>query len=404
MPVKRRHSDGCPARSGRRCKCKAGWQASVYSARDKKPLRKTFPRKGEAVSWEADTKRGVDQGTVRAPKPTTLAEAWAAWDEGVKKGEILNREGKPFKPSTLRGYRRDIERILPDLGGQKLGAITAQDLQVLVDRWQGEDCKPSTILNALKPVRAIYRRAMLRDGLAVNPTRNLDLPAAKAKEVEIVSPVVAVRLLEALPEEARSVWATALYAGLRRGELMALRWGAADLASGRITVRESWDWEAGSIDPKTDNSCRVVAVPGRLRDLLLERRVRCGEPAAADLVFGEGTDTPFSADALHREADKAWEGAGLTERLRLHQARHTYASMMIASQVNPKALCELMGHSSIKITFDTYGHLMPGAKAEAAALLDETIAQGEQAAREADTVQADGGTGTPAGTRQEETA
>ena len=67
-------------------------------------------------------------------------------------------------------------------------------------------------------------------------------------------------------------------------------------------------------------------------------------------------------------------GGGLSERLRLHQARHTYASFMIAAGVNAKALCSYMGHSSIKVTFDLYGHLMPGAEAEAASLLDTYLA------------------------------
>jgi len=76
------------------------------------------------------------------------------------------------------------------------------------------------------------------------------------------------------------------------------------------------------------------------------------------------------AASFYRRADRAWEKAGLAERLRFHQARHTYASFMIAAGVNPKALSAFMGHSSIKVTFDLYGHLMPGTEAEAAALLD----------------------------------
>lgn len=78
----------------------------------------------------------------------------------------------------------------------------------------------------------------------------------------------------------------------------------------------------------------------------------------------------FQAERLYRHADHAWRKAGLSERLRLHQARHTYASFMIAAGVNPKALSSFMGHSSITVTFDLYGHLMPGTEVEGAALLD----------------------------------
>jgi integrase len=95
-------------------------------------------------------------------------------------------------------------------------------------------------------------------------------------------------------------------------------------------------------------------------------------PADETLVFGDG-ERPFHAASLYRRADRAWAKAGLEERLRLHQARHTYASFMIAAGVNPKALSAFMGHSSIKVTFDLYGHLMPGTVQEAATLLDSFL-------------------------------
>lgn len=88
------------------------------------------------------------------------------------------------------------------------------------------------------------------------------------------------------------------------------------------------------------------------------------------LLFVGGDGTPFHAATIYRRADRAWADAELAERLRLHQARHSYASFMIAAGINAKALSVFMGHSSIKVTFDLYGHLMPGTEAEAAALLD----------------------------------
>jgi integrase len=135
-------------------------------------------------------------------------------------------------------------------------------------------------------------------------------------------------------------------------------------------VRESWDPLEGSIAPKTRTSRRTTPMPAVLLDLLRDRRERGGEAAADALVFADSDGTPFHAASLYRRADRAWAKAGLTDRLRLHQARHTYASFMIAAGVNAKALSTFMGHSSIKVTFDLYGHLMPGTEAEAAALLD----------------------------------
>jgi integrase len=106
---------------------------------------------------------------------------------------------------------------------------------------------------------------------------------------------------------------------------------------------------------------------------LAGRRERGEEVDDDGLVFANARGAPFHAASLYRRADRAWAETGLAERLRLHQARHTYASFMIAAGVNAKALSVFMGHSSIKVTFDLYGHLMPGTEAEAAALLDRFL-------------------------------
>jgi integrase len=89
------------------------------------------------------------------------------------------------------------------------------------------------------------------------------------------------------------------------------------------------------------------------------------------LLFGDGK-RPFGAPALQRRADEAWTTAELS-RATLHECRHLYASMSIAAGINAHALCKAMGHSSIKVTYDEYGHLFPGNEAEAATLLDNYV-------------------------------
>lgn len=376
--VRKRHSKGCPAASGGRCRCSGGYRAEVYSPTDGKKIRKTFRLESEAKSWRAAAKLALDHGTLRAQGNETLSEAAEAWLQGAERGEIRNRTGHPFKPSTLRGYRQSLsDRILPLIGSRKLGAITTADLQALVDGWQAEGQAASTVRNSIKPLQAIYRRARSRQGLPTNPTRDLELAMPQPKEVEIVAPDVGARLIATVPSEDRALWATALYAGLRYGELRALRWGAVDLPRGTISVRESWDPKAGSIAPKTRTSRRATPTPRALRQLLLEHRALRSKDADNALVFAGADGAPFHAASLYRRADRAWQTAGLAERLRLHQARHTYASFMIAAGVNAKALSVFMGHSSIKVTFDLYGHLMPGAEAEAAALLDNYLGTAE---------------------------
>jgi integrase len=219
-------------------------------------------------------------------------------------------------------------------------------------------------------MQAIYRRARSREGLPVNPTRDLELPVPEPGEVEIVPPAVAAKLIGAVGDEERVIWATALYAGLRYGELRALRWGAIDLKARTIAVRESWDPKAGAMDPKTRKSRRTVPMPAVLRALLIE--IGCAGAAPLRMILSSRlmARCRFQAERLYRLADQAWKSAEITGRLRLHQARHTYASFMIAAGVNAKALSSFMGHASITVTFDLYGHLMPGTEAEGAALLD----------------------------------
>src|SRR5262245_21523866 len=103
--IHKRHTKDCPARRGGRCRCSGGYRAEVYSPADQKKIRKTFRLESEAKSWRAAAKRALDHGALRAPGHETLSEAAEEWLRGAELGEIQNRAGHPFKPSTLRGYR-----------------------------------------------------------------------------------------------------------------------------------------------------------------------------------------------------------------------------------------------------------------------------------------------------------
>lgn len=223
---------------------------------------------------------------------------------------------------------------------------------------------PSTIRNALMPLRVIYRRALEDGDVAVNPCSGLRLPAARGKRERIASPSEAATLLTVLKPLDRALWGTAFYAGLRLGELRALRWKNVDLASGVIRVEEALDHKGETIAPKSRSGRRIVPIVGALRELLLDLKLE----SASDYVFGKA-EQPFSPSSVYLRARRAWRKAGL-EGIGLHEARHTCASVMIAAGVNAKAITHYLGHSSIEVTFDRYGHLMPGNEAEAVALID----------------------------------
>ena len=364
-----RHRRGCPAAHDReaRCRCSPSYQAHVWSAREQKRIRKTFRNFDEAKAWRAETLVGLRRGTMRAPSATTLREVWETWLDGARNGTIRNRSGDPYKPSVLRGYETSMRlRVLPELGGARLTEITRLDVQDIADRMLGKGRDASTIRNTLIPLRAVYRRALARGEVAVNPVSGVELPSVRGRRDRIASPKEAATLIGALREEDRAVWATAFYAGLRLGELLALRDGDVDLELGVIRVERSWDPHAGVIEPKSRAGTRSVPIVGALRPHLAARKLR--RRGAAEFFFGD-RGRPFNRNALVNRASRAWKKAKL-EPIGLHECRHTFASILIAAGVNAKALSTYLGHSSIQITLDRYGHLMPGNEDEAVALVD----------------------------------
>lgn len=370
--IRKRHSTTCASRSGGRCRCSGRWEAWVWLAREGKRVHKSFPTEVEAKTWRADASGAAKAGTLRPPSKQTLREAADAWLEGAEAGTIRDRSGRAYKPSTLRGYRRSLEqRVLPTFGPYQLSELRRGDVQAWLDRMLGEGLAPATIRNALNPLQAIYRHALRRDLVAANPTRELDLPTAKGRRDRIATATEAASLIDALPVAERACWATAFYAGLRRGELRALRWGDVDLGRSEIRVERSWDEREGEIDPKSQTSARTVPILAVLRDHLLAHKLEDGGDPGA-LVFGRSPGQAFVASTVRNRAVKAWEAAGL-EPITLHECRHTFASLLIDAGVNAKAIQTFMGHATIEMTFGQYGHLMPGSRDQARELVDRYL-------------------------------
>lgn len=188
----------------------------------------------------------------------------------------------------------------------------------------------------------------------------------RGRRGRVACPAEAGRLISALPELDRALWGTALYGGLRLGELRALDWSEVDLASGIIRVQHGWDPQLGHIAPKSRSSVRNVPLVSALRELLIAHRLRQGRPAG--LVFARSDGSSFNPSSVNRRAQRCWRAADETP-ITLHECRHTFASLMIAAGVNAKALATYMGHANMSVTFDRYGHLMPGSESEAADLL-----------------------------------
>lgn len=375
--INTRHQRNCTHREGR-CSCKPRYQAQVWSNRDRKTIRKTFPTLSAAKAWRQDASVALRKRTLQAPTRTTVRQAWEAWHAGALEGFVRTRSGDEYKPSALRGYEQAMRnRVLSEIGWVRLTTLSRIDLQDLADGWLAKGLDPSTIRNTLMPLRAMYRRALIRGEVSLNPTNGIELPAVRGRRERIATPDQAAALITAAPDNDTALWATAFYAGLRRGELMALRWEDIDLDAGLIRVERSWDMRDGLIEPKSRTGNRSVPIASVLREHLAAHALRSGRRSG--LVFGRTDIRPFEPTTLRGRASTAWKRMNAERNkaelepiapIGLHECRHTFASLMIAAGVNAKALSTYMGHASITITLDRYGHLMPGAEEEAADLLD----------------------------------
>jgi integrase len=231
----------------------------------------------------------------------------------------------------------------------------------------------------------MWRHPSARKSQPGNPMNGLALPASPKGRHRYATPSEAAMLLAVLPRADQAVWGTALYAGLRRGELMGLRTTHVDVATGVIRVEQAYVARSKRIiPPKSYAGRRRVPIAGLLRDPLVDVRARASE-RGLELVFGRDSGLPFSYNGLLDRAKRLWGLHGL-EPIGMHECRHTFASLMIAAmsdggKFNPKVLQTLMGHASITETYDRYGHLMPGSETEAAGLLDRYLETAADAVR-----------------------
>jgi integrase len=159
---------------------------------------------------------------------------------------------------------------------------------------------------------------------------------------------------------------------VRQGELWALDWTHIDLPKRQIKIERSLDAKGTFVDPKSRAGKRTIPIPKILRQHLLAHRLRSGR--SEGLVFRNTKQKPFNPGTAINRAKRAWKAAEL-QPIGMHECRHTFASLMIASGVNGKALSIFLGHANISITMDRYGHLMPGSETEAANRLDDYLEQ-----------------------------
>jgi integrase len=313
-------------------------------------------------------------GKSRVPRDKmTVAELVRKWKENYLTVQLqLGR----LKPSTLRSYQSNLDgHIAPFFGAMSLSEVTLASVQQFIKVLLGKGLSPKTIGNVIVILKEMLKHAVQWGHLDANPVQYIERPRGEDKEMDVLTPDEIRRLLDAQEEPLRTLLLTAVLTGMRQGELFGLQWENIDFARHLIHVRRSlWHGTLGT--PKSRRSRRAIDMPPTLeqalQQLLTTRR--------SEFVFCSERGTPLDADNFrHREFPAALRRAQL-RRIRFHDLRHTYTSLLIAHGAHPKYIQAQLGHASIQTTLDRYGHLMPQLHQAEAQKLDQLVFPDQQAA------------------------
>ncbi|WP_042403190.1 tyrosine-type recombinase/integrase [Streptacidiphilus carbonis] len=332
-----------------------------------------------------------------------------------------------YKPKTLASYEGVVRvYLVPSLGKRPINRLTPTDIRTAIagfrsmclccardlDRRRpeahrvccsrGQCCqrRPSarTVQYAHAVLRSALQNAVREELLARNVARLVETPTVPRKEVQPLTPQDARTLLRTARDDRLSaLWLLLVSTGLRRGEVLALTWSDIDLRIGQLRVRRNLQRVNGALlfgTPKTARSLRTVALPTSCVARLKQRQARQVQEraeAGADwlplegqpkgLVFTTLTGRPLDPRNVNRSLADLCKRAGLRS-VRVHDLRHTSASLMLAEGVAVRTIMETLGHSNISMTLDTYAHVLETTLRDAANRMDDALNDGRDASTE----------------------
>ena len=361
-------------------------------------------RKRKDGRWEGRYTAGHDPATGKTIYKNVLGKTQAEVKEKLKKaieeaskldieragqytvGQWLdlwleNYAKLKVRPSSYQTYQGFIKNhVKPSIGDIPLSKLTTMDLQQLykkllesgrVDRVEAKS-KPKGL--SAKTVRNIHQMISSACGFAVNQKLLASnsacacaLPRIERKEMKTIPP----DKLTSFFDEAKESGVFELYyidllTGLRRGELLGLKWDDVDLKNGILHVRRQIMRQNGAVVEaplKTKNSYRSIAIPADAVEVLKTQREKVG--CGSEYVFPSPTGGPISPDSVLHMLQRVLKRAGL-ERVRFHDLRHTFATLVLQNGVDIKTVSGMLGHYSAGFTLDTYAHVTTAAQRTAA--------------------------------------
>jgi len=313
-----------------------------------------------------------DAGTlVVTQSGQTVGEWLLFWLESIAAAKV--------RPSTLHSYGGYVRnRIVPALGHHRLDRLQPEHLEAFYRRSLEEGLAPATVLQMHRILSRALKVAMRRGRVPRNVASLVDAPTVRRGEVVPLTADDARQILATATAERNAArWSVALALGLRQGETLGLRWEDLDLDRGTLTVRRALQRKPGGglvfVEPKSAAGRRTVVLPQPLVASLRRQRVAQHEERLVagslwtdnSLVFTTSRGTPIDPRADHRNWQNLLTRAGVRPA-RLHDARHTAATLLLAQGVPARVAMQILGHSQISLTLGTYSHVVPELAHEAA--------------------------------------
>lgn len=343
-----------------------------------------YRSKADAAQALTEILSRIDAQTYVAPSKQTVRSYMREWMEAAR---------VTVRRSTLQSYRTNIEaHVIPQLGAIPLQRLSAMDLNAfyghLLDRGRRDGhggLSPRTVAYCHTVLHRALKDAVRWGRLSRNVADQADPPRARSGvQMRVWSAAELHRFLEHVEaDRLYAAWLLAATTGMRRGEVLGLRWKDVQLDAARVAVTNTLilvDNKPVFSPPKSARGRRSVALDASTvaalrshRTRQLEERLAFGPGYNPDgLAFCREDGTPVRPEGFSTNFEQHNAAAGLP-RIRLHDLRHTHATIMLSANVHPKVVSERLGHSSVSITLDTYSHAIPAMQEEAATRAAEVV-------------------------------
>jgi integrase len=376
MPTKRGNSEGSITK-----RSDGRWEARVTLPGGK---RKSFYAKTrqEVARRLAEVLRDRDRGLPIVGERQTTAQFLTSW-----LGIVQSTIGL----GTWKTYEEIVRlHLVPTLGAVPLGKLTPQHVQTLYAQKLDAGLSTTTVHHIHAVLHRALESAVALDLVVRNVADRVTAPRMRRHEMEVLSPEQSKIFLEAIADDPlEALYMLALTTGMRQGELLGLKWRDIDLDAGWLHIHATVRKLRGNFifaAPKTKRSRRGVALTALAIEALRHHRNRQTQKRAVvgaawqenDLVFPDATGRPMDGKYMLKHCFRPLlRRAGLPP-IRFHDLRHTAATLLLGQGIHPKVVAEMLGHTTITITLDTYSHVLPEMQREATVKLDRLLSQDEQ--------------------------